>query len=237
MARVYEVTREDDDRYRYRFTVRRSCVLMGVECPRCDSWAMTGIQYPSVDPVTLTSDVIPRRHLHGSRSSEPMTVEVFNDVAKKLAPILGPDRPVEPGAHYGPLHGKATGKVPDVAWVKAWTPLVRESVFRKMLAEGIEITGVPADIQFKQSPQESLIELEILPTARIHPDPPMRKCELCGRVPTIRGRGVDAATFNHSIPLQRVREWPTKILANEAMAEFVWNQNLAGADLTPIELK
>jgi hypothetical protein len=48
--------------------------------------------------------------------------------------------------------------------------------------------------------------------------------------------GVDAATFDHSIPLQRIWEWPTRLFVNEALAQFIWDRDLEGAELTPVAL-
>lgn len=211
--------------------------LTGVDCPSCGSWGTTGIQYPSMDISSLIGKEIPHCHLQGYGTWGPMTVETLRELSKMLAPSLGPDRLLKPGAEFGPLRGRASGTCSDFAWLDPWTPLVRLSVFEILRKAGFDLVGVPAELTFDSKKHERLIELEIRPTARIHPSPPLRTCELCGRTPTYRGRGIDGPTYDQSIPLQRIREWPTRILANEALAEFVRDQGWAGVELKPIELK
>lgn len=227
---AYEIFPEGDRDYSIRAMHARA--VMGVDCPKCGVWATTGMEYPSVG-VSGLNDIIPRCHFYGSRKSEPMSVEFFREIENRLAPILGPDRPFVPGTRFGPLKGKAVGKTDDdFVWLHRWTLLVREPVYRAIKDAGFDVNGVVADIAFKQEPREKLIELEGPPSAGIHPSPPFRICGLCGRNPTIRGREKE---FAPSVALQRIRDWPTRILINEAFADFVMEQGFTGVDWKKID--
>jgi uncharacterized double-CXXCG motif protein len=209
-----------------------------VDCSVCGEWGWGVLQYPSVDATTLGKDLA--RHLISAgrwQRSKPVTVEAFEKIRQKLAPVLGPDRPIEPGACFGPLQGRGDGMFPDFVWVGI-SVLVRESVFSAMREAGFPLTGVPAGIKFRKQSQESLIELEARPTARLHPSAWPRTCEVCGQNLDSRPNLLlDAKSYDDSIPLQRVLCWPNWLIGSQAFAEFVRARKFNGCVVMPAELK
>jgi len=226
---AYEIFPEDGVKYRFQGTHALS--LMGVDCPKCGCWSATGVEYPSVDPSNIEA-IVPDCHIYGSASSVPMSIETFQTIREKLARVAGPDRPVKPGTRFGPLKATTAGTLPDFIWLHRWTLLVRGPVFRKIQDAGFAIIGVPVEMETRQKEKVEVIELEVPMAAAIHPSPPFRICELCGRNPTIRGR---EKVFDPSVPLQRICEWPTRIIITEAFSGFVVDQGYSGIDWKKIE--
>ena len=234
--RAYEISPEDqgEGKSHYGIQARHRLCLMGVECSLCGAWGTTGIQYPSVD-ASILEDIIPRHHIHGSKNYAPMTIKEFSNLQAKLAPILGRDRPLIPGTHFGPLEGKGYGNFPDFVWPDPWTLLVSNTVLSDMCEAGLEVVAVKANIEFTMDQPQPLFELEARPTVMIHPSPPIGVCKLCGRVKSMRGRKFDASSFNDAVPLQRVLEWPTRLIINESFANFITDRDLVGTEFKSIE--
>ena len=209
-----------------------SLKLPGVDCPSCGAWAMTGIIYPSVDMAALNGISLPASPL-------PIPVGQFKSLAAAIQPVLGVQRPVEPGTDLGPLHGRAQGSIGDFAWVNPWTPLLRESVWLALGAAGIQLVGARAEIVFRKKNHEALIEIEAVPRVKL-PDAILpKKCPICGRMGMKKPDqiSVTASSFDSSIPLQRIVELPTILVANEAFAQFIQREKLRDVILTPIEMR
>lgn len=202
----------------------------GVRCPSCGVWARTGAIYPCINESVLNEKSLP---------SDPVSVEEFRKLAANLDAVLGPERPVFPGTDLGPLRGRAKGTFGDFAWVNPWTPLVRESVWQSLNSEGFELCAVRAELGFKNQPHESFFELEAKPRAQLANVPEGQACEICGRNPTSPPERLvlDAASFDDTIALQRVRNLPTILIVNEPLAAFVQKRQLRDVVLTPVEVR
>ncbi|MBE9558237.1 MAG: hypothetical protein IMF08_15375, partial [Proteobacteria bacterium] len=184
-----------------------------------------------------------------TRKSRPMTLDEFANLKKKLRPLLA-SRPLMPATQFGPLRGTGSGKFDDFAWLSYFTVLVREPVFMELRRAGFDLLGVPADIEFRRKQPEPLMELELWPSAHLHPSDCPKQCDICGRhlFPFRPGFGgladsgkrprprLDAARFDATIPLQRIFEWPTILVASESFAGFIEKQGYTGFTLTPLEL-
>lgn len=234
MVRVFEIIPDDSGwgkTHSYLIEAVPAVSLPGVSCPVCGAWATTGIQYPSVDASLVSSKLtnVPRT---------PVPLEEFDKMVRILRPILGVSRPVEPGASFGPLRGVATGRLGDFAWCNPWTVLLRESVWSRMRSWGIDVVGVPADLQFRDGEEESFVELEALPRANLERSLIPEACGTCGRLPIKKPDRLvlAASTFDRSIPLQRIRQLPTVFVVNEPFADYVRDNRLRDALLLPIEL-
>ena len=205
--------------------------LPGIRCPSCGVWAGTGISYPGADVVLLAAASLPAEPW-------PIPLEDFTRLATRVRRILGPKRPVSPGAELGPLRGRAAGTFGDFAWVNPWTPLLRESFWLALKDSGILIAGVPAELDFGEEAHEPLLELEALPTTMLASGLPPAKCATCGRLPVTEPKNIAiaAVSFDASIPLQRIAELPTILIANEALAQFVQRRNPRDVALAPVEV-
>jgi hypothetical protein len=136
------------------------------------------------------------------------------------------------------LWGKAKGSFGDFAWVNPWTPLLRESVWLALRETGILIAGIRAELDFGKLAHEPFIELEALPAVTLPKALLPEKCAACGRLPVKKPDNITvaASSFDASIPLQRIAELPTVLVANEPFAQFIRERNLRDVVLTPIEI-
>ena len=248
--RAYLIEVEDEDEFQahYRLDCFHARNLKGVVCPVCTGWGTAGFEYPSVD-ISKLDDVIPSEFLQESRKNRSMTLKEFAELKRRILPILGENRPFEPATQFGPLNGTGSGRFDDFAWLNSWTMLVREPVFTELRKTGFDLIGVPANIKFRRKQPENLVELEIKPKAHLHSSARPEQCEICGRHGTLvdlklLGKAsyvvplpvLEAATFDDTVPLQRVLEWPTMLIANEAFAGFIAERDYTGFGLTPLEL-
>lgn len=232
MARVYELA-PDNERWAKLNSIEATHIRMlpGVRCPTCGTWSMTGIIYPSVNLSLLDRQA-------ALLSPWPIPFEDFSNLAGRIEPILGAQRPATPGAELGPLRGKAKGNFGDFAWVNPWTPLLRESIWIALKQAEIHLVGVHAELRFGKEPHETLVELEALPKARLPTSLAEGACPLCGRLQVKRADRLilDGGSLDHSVPLQRIAELPTVLVANERFAEFIQAKKLRDVILTSIEL-
>lgn len=232
MATAYEI-RPDDVRWGKLNSIEAANIrsLPGVVCPSCGTWASVGTSYPSADCAALdeVAKLTPPR---------PVPIDEFREIVTRVQPILGIHCPLEPGTELGPLRGKASGKFGDFAWVNPWTPLVRESVWFDARENGLDLVAVPAELEFGKVPYEALLELEALPKVRMFVDQSVPICELCGRQPIKLPDNIQiiGSTFDESIPLQRIADFSTVLVVNEAFAQFIRERRLTDIILSPIDV-
>jgi hypothetical protein len=172
-------------------------------------------------------------------SPSPIPVEQFKTLAETIEPVLGAERPAQPGADLGVLSGRAKGRFGDFAWVNPWTPLLRESVCRAFQAAGIPLVGIRAELNFEEQSHEPLMELEALPSVELPRALVPEKCSVCGRLAMKKPENIQVAaeSFDGSIPLQRIAELPTVLVANESLAQFIKQRNLRDVIVTAIEVR
>jgi uncharacterized double-CXXCG motif protein len=206
-----------------QFEASHAFGLPGLDCPSCTPWAVTGVQYPSVDPDLL------RRTL-GDLESWPVPVAEFEDIREKAPSLVDATYIIEPGTKFGPLCGRVSGKVGDFVWPNPWTLLVRERIMRQIGDAGLSLVSGLAELQFEDGTHEPLIEIEAVPRVSLAsylvPDP----CAICGRraVSKPNRMALQRATFDDSLPIQRIVELPTFIVVNQALAEFLIAQGPVG---------
>lgn len=201
--------------------------LPGVRCFTCGrTWAMTGIAYPSVVAADVAELVRgARRHV--------VSVADFRELRRELAAKL-PNHELAPGAEFGPLRGKASGHVSCFAWVNPWTLLLRADAAPKLQAQGLQLTAVPAELQFRRGKAVTLLELEIPPVAefaRASVKRNVSSCEVCGYRDIARPDPlvIDKESLRNAADLVRVREFPTIILGSSWFVSAV--QDLGCSEL------
>lgn len=237
---AYRLMHEDKEYgHGYELEAAHTCGIAGLDCPNCGLWATIGVDYPSIDMSGAEPDIAGYIHQSSSRKMPtPLTLEEFNALAKKMKPILGPDRPLKPGTKFGPLvHGYGSGKFDDILWVAPWTVIMGQSLFEFARESGLDILGAAGQFRIRRKGQEPLIEIEAHPTARLHPETPIVRCDICGRITGGIEREniqLDLDKFDASIPIQRLYEWPGVFIVNEQFANFVRGRNLSGARLIPL---
>ena len=80
--------------------------LPGVICPLEGPWTTIGLQYPTVDIELIESRV-------GRLPAAPISVDDYRALVAQIEPITGQERPLGPGAQFGPLLGMARGSLGD----------------------------------------------------------------------------------------------------------------------------
>jgi uncharacterized double-CXXCG motif protein len=232
MVSVYEL-RPDQVRWGKQNSIEATHwqKLPGIRCPSCGVWALTGITYPTVDTSAFNGIALPA-------TPSPLSVEQFNALAASIQTAVGAQRPMRPGTELGPLSGKAKGNFGDFAWVNPWTPLLRESVWLALRENGILLAEVRAEFDFGLA-HEPLVELEALPTATLPKELVPEKCAICGRLAVKKPDNISFAvsSLDASIPLQRIAELPTVLVANEPFAQFIQQRHLRDVIVTPIEVR
>lgn len=211
----------------YSINAAHTLSVPGVNCARCGTWAVTGVQYPSFRaPQNLVTEI----------PKEPIDLERFNDIRQLLGPILGAEKPIYPGTELGAIKGSARGRCGSFAWLNRWTLLLREQVYRSLLQHGFELDGIEAELLFDPFSDEILIEVEILPSIKLSDDLQLSQCEICGRHTSLRKLDVlnYLSDLDITIPLQRVAEFPTIIIASAEFRNFIVCNGLSGICFDPL---
>lgn len=198
---------------------RREFALGGVLCPKCSPWGASGVVYPSIDPAQLPLAVQRFNRVN-------MEVDEWFAVRAELVRRFGTHRLFKPGTDFGVLQGRSSRRVFDFAWFGADVALVTMTIFHQLVGAGIAVIGVPAQITGRAKDFEPLVELEAIPCVDLAEDPNIGKiveCPICGRFGgRVPSRLVlDGQSLDSSIPLQRLRRYPTILIANAELGEFI----------------
>ncbi|REG28116.1 putative double-CXXCG motif protein [Archangium gephyra] len=207
-------------------------------CPGCQvTWGGGAKSYPSVDlsPITALADFEEPR-------AEP--IEEYERLRELVMPLLPPGALVEPGTELGPLVGKAQGPFGAFVARFAWLLMARRESLEKLQAEGLRgLKGCRTELRFRQRNVPELLELELLPVGRLHPDclPPNRKppCPRCGRRGLTRPEHMvlDASTLPSHLDLFRLEDFSTTIVCTERFVQACRRLNLDGVSFHPLPMK
>lgn len=229
----------DTPKYKSYILGGGQCYLVGILCPVCGQWG-GGAYYPTVDCsilYELGEDIT--KYLYGKslrKNKKPMTPAELKELAAKLIPVLGQDRPIGYGAMFGISLAEAKGPIGDFAWQSRGLVYVRESVFREINEAGFPLVGVPAPLKFQKDPGERLIRLELLPSARRLPST-FKQCEICDRILEVEETlKIDGSSFDDSIPIQCVYEWPDTAVFSAAFVDYIRERGFTDISLSPIQV-
>lgn len=205
---------------RYSYDAANKWGLPGVHCPVCDAiWSSGSERYPSVDLSQL-----PERDKYLARLEEDYTE--FERLREQVRPLAPPGVPLKPGAKFGPLVGKAQGDFCPLVMEYCWALLMKREALERLQAEGLQgLKGYRTEMRFRRKDPPELLEMELLPRGRVHPDclpadriPP---CAKCGRVgwklpdePIL-----DAATLPQDLDLFRLGDFTQMIIGSERFVE------------------
>ncbi|NVJ19059.1 double-CXXCG motif protein [Myxococcus sp. AM010] len=203
--------------------------LPGVSCGTCgETWANTGHEYPCIDLAQL-----PARNEFARPRPEPFPE--FVRLRELVRPLVPPDAELPPGTGFGPLVGRARGAFGPIAWVGGQKLLVQRDALSRLHFEGVRgLQACLTQLRFRQKDGPELLELQIPPHGRLHPDciPPDEPppCVTCGHWGLTRPDALilDAASLPTDLDLFRVGNFSTMIVGTERFMEAVRRLDLEG---------
>jgi uncharacterized double-CXXCG motif protein len=238
MSGFYKVVMDERTLASGDFNAAHRWGLPGVQCPQCDAiWGGAGLQFPSGD----ASGLAERAELEDPHLERNFAR--FEYLRELVRPLLPQGVPLEPGTEFGPLVGNAWGKFGPFAWLNPWTLLVRREVLERLPAEGLRgLEGHRTELRFRQKQSPELLELELMPHGRFHPDclserePP---CARCGR------KGISMpeqpVLKEDSLPthldLFRLADLNTLLIATERFAQAVQRLGPCGVAFQPLPMR
>jgi uncharacterized double-CXXCG motif protein len=214
-------------------------LLPGIRrCPACDStWSSGSLFYPSVDLSAVTS-------LGDFEEPRAEPIEEYERLRELARPLLPPGAMVEPGAEFGVFIGKAQGSFGLLVAPSPWLLLAQREALEKLQAEGLRgLKGCSTQIRFRQRNAPEMLELELLPVGRLHPDclPPDRKppCPRCGHDALTRPSDMllDASTLPSHLDLFRLEDFSTTIVCTERFVEACRHLGLDGVSFQGLPMK
>ncbi|RKH98223.1 hypothetical protein D7Y04_25080 [Corallococcus sp. AB038B] len=202
--------------------------LPGGLCPVCHaSPGGLGEAYPSVD----LSGWAHRQELVEARQVPLEEYERLRELVRSQVPF---DAPLFPGAEFGLLTGKASGKWGAIHLPEPWTLVMRRDALELMREEGIALRASKMDLRFLGRAEVELLEIEVHPRGRVHdscfPEGRERPCERCGR----QGGSypnepiLDGHTLPRDQDLFRLTDYTTILFATERFVEVAERLGLEG---------
>ena len=208
--------------------------LPGVRCPVCKTtWAGAMVAYPSVDLSNLDA-----RDAYATPRPEPL--EEYLRLRELVQPLVPPEAKLRPGTQFGPLVGTASGTFGSFFLHLTSRNLMRREALERLQAEGIRgLKGVRTELHFEQAPHPDLLELEVFPYGRLHPDcTPGRgsPCVACGRhAYTLPDEPLlDAASLPTHTDLFLLGDFESLLIATERLVEAVRRLNLDDVDIREV---
>lgn len=236
--RYFNIREDRSSGYTGEVSARHKWGLPGIlNCPGCKaSWGTGSNAYPSVDltPVAGLADFEEPR-------AEP--IEEYERLCELVRPLLPSGAVLVPGTDLGPLVGRAQGRFGPLVSPYPWWLLVQREALEKLQAEGLRgLKGCPTRLRFRQRDAPELLELEVLPVGRAHPDclPPNRKppCPRCGRQGLTRPKDkdmlLDLSTVDSGLDLFRLEDFSTAIVCTERFVEACNRLGLDGVTFLPL---
>jgi uncharacterized double-CXXCG motif protein len=209
-------------RYSGSYNAGHRWMLPGAHCPVCDAiWSACAESYPSVDLTQL-----PDRDKYSPRLEEDYAE--FERLREQVRPLVPPGAQLEPGSRFGPIEGTAQGEFGPLLLQNPWELLIRREVLEPLQAAGVRgLKGCRTELRFRRKNPPEILELELLPRGRLHPDclPPDRPtpCAKCGR------RGwrlpeqpmLEASSLPEDLDVFRVGDFATVLVGTERFVEAV----------------
>jgi len=216
-------------KYGGNFNAWHELGLPGVRCPTCGAtWSDVGHYYPSID----LSQLAERKEFVKAR---PEPFSEFARLRELVRPLAPPNAELPPGTGFGPVTGSASGSFGPLSWVGELKLLVRRDALERLQAEGVRgLLACPTALRFRRKDAPELLELQIEPRGRLHPDcippevPP--PCPTCGRHAFRRPDEpiLDAASLPVDLDLFRVGNYASMVIGTERFMEAVRRLELDG---------
>ena len=210
--------------------------LPGVSnCPGCKATGSSILSYPSVDltPVAALADFEKAR-------AEPL--EEYERLRELVRPLLPPGAVLKPGTSLGPAIGTAQGRFGSFTMSCLGALRVRREALEQFQAEGLQgLKGCRMQVRFRQRNAPELLELELFPVCRLHPDclPPGYEppCSRCGRPRVDKPKELllDARTLPGDLDLFRSTDYSIE-LCTERFVEACGRLGLDGLVFLPVQV-
>ncbi|WP_224370549.1 SitI6 family double-CXXCG motif immunity protein [Hyalangium versicolor] len=223
--RFYLVEDVPDRRYSGHHSYGSKWALPGVHCPVCHAdWSSTGGSYPSVD----LSHLPPQEQKKYGGFQEDYSE--FERLREQVRPLVPPGVHLWPGTSLGPMNGTAQGEFGPLVLHHSWTLLMQREPLERLQAKGLRgLKGCRTQLRFRKKNPPELLELEVLPRGRVHPDclPPERPvpCPKCERIAWTRPAEseliLDASTLPQNLDLFRLEDFLTTLIASERFVQAV----------------
>jgi uncharacterized double-CXXCG motif protein len=210
--------------------------LPGIICPLCKATWSGGVAYPSVDLTPVAS-------LADFEKARAESIEEYERLRELVRPLMPQGAVLEPGTEFGPFIGRGQGRFGSFVNPVSWLLMVRREALEKLQSEDLRgLKGCHTLLRFRQHDSPELLELEILPVGRLHPDclPPGHEpsCPRCGRrmFPLPKVRLLDAATLPSHLDLFRLEDFPTVIVCTHRFVDACQRLGLDGITFQPLPL-
>ncbi|MFL5344492.1 MAG: double-CXXCG motif protein [Hyalangium sp.] len=218
--RYYKVDDVREPRYSGSYSAAQRWSLPGVHCPVCHAiWGGLSDAYPSADLSQL-----PDQEKYVARLEEDYAE--FERLREQVRPLVPPGVPLWPGTALGPLTGTAQGEFGPFLMHYPWALLLRREVLERLQAEGVQgLKGCRTELRFRKKNPPELLELELLPRGRVHPDclpeNSPAPCVKCGRKGWKRPEELvlSVSSLPQQMDVFRLDEFPTAIIASERFVE------------------
>jgi uncharacterized double-CXXCG motif protein len=152
----------------------------------------------------------------------------FERLREQVRPLVPPGVPLWPGTKFGPLVGTAKGEFGPLLLQNPWELLMRREALEQLQAAGVRgLKGCHTALRFKQKSPPELLELELLPRGRFHPDHEPadwpQPCVKCGRRGGQRPDEpiLEAASLPEELDLFRVGDFMTMLVGSERFVDAV----------------
>jgi uncharacterized double-CXXCG motif protein len=228
--RFYKLDLGDIELQKGTYNAAYKWKLPGVSCPTCKAiWGGAGTNYPAVDLSVLPEA---RKYLK-ARLEE--NFEEYERLRDQVRPLLHPEEPLEPGATFGPLVGKARGPFSAFIHQYGHILLVLPEALEVLQREGLRgLRGCRTEMRFSPKGAPELLDLHIEPRGLLHADciprstpPPCPKCGRHGfRLP--KEPLLDAASLPSDLDLFRLRNFATVLIVTERFKNVVERFELDG---------
>ncbi len=215
--------------------------LPGVQpCPTCRAGGGTiGLEYPCVDLSSL-----PETELKKLSDRWPVPREEMSRLTELVRPFAPSWALLKPGALFGPITGKGSGRFGQLAMQNPWTLLLRREALERLQAADVRgLQGCPIDVRFRGKNPPELVELQLELPGRLHPVclPPNRKppCPTCGSDPFNMPNPIvlNAATLPEDVDVFRMADTWGVILVTERFVEGVPRLELDGVTFKELEAR
>lgn len=220
--KFYHLEPVKEPRFTGEYNASHRWGLPGIHCPRCDAiWSDGSEAYPCTDLSGLEE-----RDKFRARLEEDYAE--FERLCSLVRPLVPPGVPLWPGTKFGPLAGSARGSFGQLYMFYHWTLLIRREALEQLQADGVRgLLGCRTELRFRQKSAPELMELQLEPHGRLHPDclPPEREppCAKCGRedLSLPDHRLLDASSLPEHLDLFRLSDFGTLIIATERFVDTV----------------
>lgn len=212
-------------------------IMPSVSCDLCgETWATTGLEYPSIDLSGFDW------HVEYQRARPVPAVEWFR-LRDQLIKALPDDIEIKPGLCMGPSTGLIRGRVRDMAWRYYFACFLYRELYNNLSGAGVRMPKCyKTELQTDEVKLKGeLVELEIRPAILMKDDCYdiiKDKCPRCGYMRT-KWNGVvrvDESSMTLNCDIFRVSNHPTIILATGRFVDAVKQMGLVSIECHDIEV-